>query len=407
MSFLPVGAEHRDPYGTGTYGSGVYGGGIPAYPEISVEIDFTNNPTNPTRTWTSVTADVRDIAYTRGGRNHELQRTEAGTLTCVLDNRAGDYDPSNTGSPHYPGVKRMRWIRVRARWDEIIYPRWQGLIETWEQEWPSSGKDAIVRVDATDTFKVLNLFDLFGLSYGEQDTGDRVADVLASTGVLSSTIDTGQTTIIPSGTFPEGSLGLSHLLQVEESENGLVFAEADGGITFQNRHYRLLNSATSEDTIGDDTGEIPYRSASANLDDADIYNSVTVTPAGGTPETATDTSSQEAHYTRKLSRDILTSSQTEARSAAEYLVGRYADPSQRIPDVELLGVQDSQRYTFKRRADANTISEDVFVERVGDRVTPGTAWDVRLQLSPADSQSSWVLGDATYSVLGSTTRPAY
>lgn len=122
--------------------------------------------------------------------------------------------------------------------------------------------------------------------------------------------------------------------------------------------------------------------------------------------------------TRRLARTILVSSQAEALSAAQYLVGRYADPSQRIPEVALLGVRDttkwptilaaknSQRFTFKRRA-AATISQDVFVERVADRVVPGTAWDVRLQLSPADDQAGWVLGDAMYSLLGETTVLTY
>lgn len=388
-------------------------------PELMVEIDFTNDPTNATRVWTDVTVDVRALSYTRGGRNHELQRSEAGTLNGVLNNRHGHYDPSNASSIYYPGVKRMRWIRVRARWSGVIYTRWTGLIESWRQEWPAFGKDAVVTIRATDSFKVLTLFDLSGLSYASQATGTRVSAVLTSVGATSSTVDTGQTTVVASGTFAEASMALPHLLEIEESENGLLFAEGDGGITFQSRHYRLLNSSAVTATIGEGAGEIPYRDASAELDDGDVFNRVSVTPSGGTAEVVLDATSKNVHYERRLNRSILTSSQTEARSAAEYLLGRYANPEQRIPEVALLGIvrpavwptilatKNSQRFTFKRRATASTISQDVFVERVSETVAPGRDWAVKLQLSPADTQAGWVLGDATYSVLGSTTRLSY
>src|SRR4051812_33820982 len=113
-------------YSSGAYGGGIYSGSFRGWPGLfltddtpglSVEIDFTNDPTNPTRVWTDITPDIRALTYTRSGRDDELQRTSAGTLTCTLDNRTGKYDPTNTTSPYWPGVKRMRWIRVRAYWD--------------------------------------------------------------------------------------------------------------------------------------------------------------------------------------------------------------------------------------------------------------------------------------------------
>lgn len=391
----------------------------PNSPELLVEIDFTNDPTNPTRAYTDVSADVRLISYTRSGRNHELQRTDPGTLSALLDNRHGDYDPTNTGSPYYPGVKRKRWMRVSAVWATVTYRRWTGLIESWQQNWPGMGADATVEIRASDGLTVLNLFDLEGLSFGAQTTGARVTAVLDAAGITAYTVDTGATTVVASGVFAEDSMALPHLLEVEQSENGLLFAEGDGSIVFQARHYRLLNSSAAVDTIGDSGVEIPYRAATLDLDDADLWNSVAVTPAGGTPELATDTASITAHWERRMNRAILSASQPEALSAAQFLIARYADPGPRIPVLDLvgatattkwptiLGAGNSDRFTWTRRATAHTITQDVFVERVSDTVTPGQDWRVSFQLSPAADQAGWLLGDATYSLLGTSTVLSY
>lgn len=391
----------------------------PRSPELLAEIDFTNDPTNPTRVWTDVSADVRQLSYQSDGRNHELSRTDIGTLSALLDNRLGTYDPTNPSSPRYPGVKRKRWIRVSAVWAGVTYRRWTGLIEEWSQEWPAFGKDATVEISASSALSVLNLFDLDGLSYGAQATGTRTGAVLTSAGVTSYTVDTGASTVVAVGPFARDSAALSHLLDVEATENGRLFSAGDGSVRFQSRHYRLLNSSTSSGTIGDQAAEIRYRTGRLDLDDADLWNEVEVTPSGGTPETASDAASKLAHYTRRLNRDILSSSQAEALSAAQYLLALYADPSPRIPQVELIGASDtskwptilgaeiSDRFTWIRRAVAHEIEQDVFVERYADSVAPGRDWRVTFQLSPAADQAGWVLGDPVYSLLGETTVLSY
>lgn len=388
-------------------------------PALAVEVDFSNDPTNPIRVWTDITADVRQLNFTRAGRTTELLRSDAGTLTAVLSNAAGKYDPTNTGGSYYPGVKRSRWIRVRAQWAGVTYQRWQGLVETWEQEWPESGKDAICTVRATDAFKVLNLFDLFNLSFPQQTSDQRVAAVCAAAG-LATTLDTGASTLDASGTFAEGSFALAHLQDVEATENGLLFAEADATISFQSRHYRLLNSATPVGTIGDAGGEIPYKqSTTFALDDVDLANKIEVTPNGGTAQTAEDATSESSYFKRTLTRDLLTSDANEALACAQYLLGRYKDSPPRLPTLEvsgmsatgtwplILGMKNSQRFTWKRRAAAHTITTDVFIEQISESVTPGSSWSVTLQLSPAAVEVGWLLDSTTNSVLDTSTVLGY
>lgn len=417
MTFHSI--EGGGSYGEGSYGEGFYGGRNPRYADLCVEIDFTNDPSDSTRVWTDVTEDVRELSYVLDGRNDALQRTSTGSLQMTLNNRAGDYDPTNASGAYYPGVKRLRWIRVRSQWDGVEYPEWQGLIESWTQAWPEAGKDATVTVTAATALKALNLFDLGGRHYSAQRTDQRVSAVCADVGV-AGTFDTGISSVVDSGTFTDGSSALSHLQDVEETENGRLFTTADALVTFQSRHYRLLNSSTSRGTIGDAAGEVPYRPASAALvsDDQNIWNRAIVTPSGGTAETATDDTSIATYFERTLTRSILTSDQSEARSAAQFLVGLYGDPAPKLPKLTLipvaapaqwptvLGLVNSNRVTFKRRAVA-AITQDGFVEQKATRILPGILWDVDVQLSAAPDQAGWNLGDAVYGLLGESTVLVY
>jgi hypothetical protein len=210
-------------------------------------------------------------------------------------------------------------------------------------------------------------------------------------------------------------------MAVEETENGLFFADGDGTIVFQNRQYRLTTatSQTSQGTIGDVLpGDIPYRTAKLDLDDAFLWNTVVCTPSGGTEETSTDATSKTRHYERRLTRSSLSASQTDALNTAQFLVQRYGDSSARVPSVEVLGAANpvkwpvilsavnSHRYRWRRTATFSNLI-DVFIERVGDTVTPGRSWIVKYDFSPALDQAGWLAGNATYSLAGVSTRAVY
>lgn len=62
-------------------------------PEMAVEIAYESDPDDATQIWTDVTQDVIRISPRRG-RQNELQRFEAGTLTVTLENYQRRYDPT-------------------------------------------------------------------------------------------------------------------------------------------------------------------------------------------------------------------------------------------------------------------------------------------------------------------------
>lgn len=126
------------------------------FPLLLVEVAFATAPTAADQTWTDVTDYVRAISIRRG-RDHELQRAEAGTMSVLLDNRDRRFDPTYTSGAYYPNVLPMRQIRVRAYWGGTVYDLYRGFVEAWPQAWPEYGKDAVVEVTAFDALGALQL----------------------------------------------------------------------------------------------------------------------------------------------------------------------------------------------------------------------------------------------------------
>ncbi|MDD5512002.1 MAG: hypothetical protein PHI12_14535, partial [Dehalococcoidales bacterium] len=74
-----------------------------ARPTIVVRIAFATDPFADTPTWTDVSADVMSFSIERG-RQHFLDRIEAGTVYLVLKNSSGNYWPNNAAGDYYPNV---------------------------------------------------------------------------------------------------------------------------------------------------------------------------------------------------------------------------------------------------------------------------------------------------------------
>ncbi|CAB4173729.1 hypothetical protein UFOVP1186_17 [uncultured Caudovirales phage] len=391
-------------------------------PRLRAELDVTTLPTTSSRTWTDITNYIRTLNYRGGGRNDELQRNQPGTLTAQLNNRTSYFDPTNTGGI---GIKRSQWVRVRARWLTVEYDRWCGVIEDIHQQWPNAGKDAICTITCADAMKVVNLYDLVGATYSSELTSVRVATVATTVGLTSVIADTGISTLAAVTTpLSDNTLASTYLSEIEQTENGQIYATAAGKIRFESRHYRLLNCATSAGTIGDSTSEIPYREIEVNTDDAVVFNRVTVTPTNadgtaGTAQVATDSTSQGLYFVRPLDRTVRVSSTSEALSCAQYLIGRYKDPSPRVPMIEVLGRRyvagwpailaaiNGTRFTVKRRG-SNTISQDCHVEQIQETIDrPGGEWRTAYLLSPAIDETGWVVESSVLGVLGTTTVATY
>lgn len=401
------------------------------YPTLRVEIDITNKPTTATRVWTDITAFVRSCSYTLAGRLAETENTQPGALSSlVLDNNAGSrqavaagitgrpFDRDNTAGAFYPGLSWAFWIRISAIFQDSPYVRSTVIKRSIPKTRPHTGKDNVATVTGLDAMEVLQLFGLGGQSFSAQASGSRVADVLTAASVPPGTLDAGYSRLTyPAVTFDDNDTtsALSHLAQVEQDERGLLFARADGLIDFQSRYYRAgLVETGPIATIGSTAGTIRY--VEGDLDDNSEYrfNSVTVTPTGGTAETSKDQTSIDESFELRKDMQMLSTSQRQARANAQWYKHRYANPAQRIGPLEIRGAagpalwpvilsaQNSDLFTYAG-PDGDIL---VHLERVSESWEIGKPPTVTWDLSPASRELLWRIGVAGQSEIGETTRLA-
>lgn len=147
--------------------------------DLTVEIGFVSDPTVALvdTVWTDVTADLRGWESKRG-KQHELDRFEAGLANFLLDNRNGDYDPTNPNSVHSPNVKVDRRIRARARHATEPVDIFNGFIKVYRQIYPtlmSGNGDAVVRLECVGLFGILAVTELPESVWAAEIQADLVA----------------------------------------------------------------------------------------------------------------------------------------------------------------------------------------------------------------------------------------
>jgi hypothetical protein len=259
-----------------------------------------------------------------------------------------------------------------------------------------------------------------GSGHSGETSGARIARYLSGNYGGKTLLDTGQSVMGPSDLEDKTTL-LDACQAVALSENGNFWVDGDGVLQFAARTRRYL-ATSSTATFGEDQagGEYPYEADVAyDFDPTLVYNDIEVTQSGGIVAAVSDTASQAQYGPRSYERTINVLSVEETRDAANWILYTHKDPQQRIATLVLkpsanpalwpiaLGAEVGQRVTVKRRTTAGyTMTADYFIEQISHDRKPDT-WTVSFQMSPAAKNQVWLLGDATYGVLGSTTLLGY
>ncbi|WP_282695499.1 hypothetical protein [Streptomyces sp. CC208A] len=214
-----------------------------------------------------------------------------------------------------------------------------------------------------------------------------------------------------------GSSPLSHMRDVERTENGRLFADrASAGLVFQSRTVRYNPASAVTLAYADlETPDVVFSD-----DDQKQVNLVEAARPGGATQRIQDPDSiaRDGIYEQQL--DVLKTSDEEVVHAATWLVIRYADPQ---PEIRQLPVEASTLSVATYRALLNAdVSSVITVTSLPDEapsptvtaMVEGYVEQIRegqhlidFHTSRADIGAVWVLNDSTYSVLGSTTRLAY
>lgn len=240
--------------------------------------------------------------------------------------------------------------------------------------------------------------------FPEQTTSVRVTALLDTIGWPSAlrSVETGASTVQATGSLV-GKTARDVLQAAADDELGNVFVDASGSIVFHNRAHR--NSAASVCTFGEGAGEVPYvEGVQVDFDDTYVQNRVEVTQSGSSPTyvaVAFDDASQTTYGLRTLTRSTAVSASADVDGQAATLLARYKQPVARLsalpveiksnPSViaTVLAREIGELVTVKRRPlGAPTISLDVFVDGIEDRVSP-TGWTRTFLLTPKFADSTY------------------
>lgn len=408
-----------------------------AFPTVTVQAAWATAPFATTPTWTDISTYVLSGTTSRG-RSSNLSRVDAGSLALPLDDADHRFDPFNTGSAYYPNVKPAKKVRVSCVFNAVTYYLWTGHNASLKPDWRKPSYTE-VSLQAKDAFSLLALASLPGASYPAELSGARVGRVLDAVGwpAADRVLDTGRCTMA-AATIADGddTKALAHLLDVAESELGIFFIDGQGRAVFHDMYHRIDAPAdyTSLATLGDGGGsELDWDEIGPDFDVEKIVNDWRLTPSGGSTVTKTDSTSITDYGRRSQARSPFITDVNQVTAQAEYLLGQTKDPALRFDRLVLrpsdlqagslqndlfaqaLGREIGDRITVKARPPdgsfaSYTISQDVIIEGISHAFSD-QSWETTFLLSPADPNTVagggyWILGDATYSLLGVTTRLA-
>ncbi len=207
--------------------------------------------------------------------------------------------------------------------------------------------------------------------------------------------------------------------KVEITEEGVLYDAADGTLTFHDRSHRYGAAAAATWAAG--VGGVVQADFAPSLDPLSLLNDVTVTSGDQTLTDRTySQASIDSYGIAQANIEAFTTSEDEVKLHSSWLVGSYSEPAIRAPalTVELAGMSAAEQAT----AFAITVGKKItvtglpsqyvassasyFVEGYAESIRPGSH-QITFNVTPASVFEVWLLGDATYGVLDSTTRTAY
>lgn len=337
------------------------------------------------------------------GRSRQLDYYNAGTATVVFDNRDREFDPLNQSSTYYGGIEPRGLVRITAGGNPVFY----GYINDWNLSYDLAGND-VATVYCSDAFSILANQVLTAFTPSAELSGARVNTVLSRSEVDfvgGRNVDAGTLTLGAYAVAQDTNV-LNYLRQVERSENGALFVDAAGDITFLGR---TTPPTTSVITFSDDGSGVPYQSLTNQFGDELLYNYVRLTSPAGAEQIASDAASILLYQTSQLSYDDLLNNSTGVVNflAVSYL-NKFSTPRLRLTGFgcQLVGLDlsdvnsvlslDLADYVYiKKSFEVGTPSSYTQFSRISGishNVTPGSH-TVTFSIENAEGGLYLVLGD--------------
>lgn len=307
-----------------------------------------------------VTEDVQSIRVRRG-RSKELDSYQAGAADVQLDSAGRKYDPAagTAITPYGSSMRPRKEINVSTAGQRIF----SGVVEDWDLTYQLDGGH-VTSVKCTDGFVFLANQEIEPHTTTSEKTGARIASILDRSEIswpngkrdIDDGIATLQADSIGGTADPAPVNALKYLQQVQQAEQGALFIDAAGALTFKDRESLQVLT----DVVFTDEGDgIPFSNIEASYGGEAIRNAISVSRLNGGTVTATDNDSIDEYgrVSFDLSNTLLVDD-TEAQTVADILLSRYKEPRLRISALDVI---------------ANALSDeqlnDVLALDLGDRVT--------------------------------------
>jgi len=396
-------------------------------PRIQLDVAWDSLPFASSPTWETVFNGILSFNVTRG-RTFRLDRSSAGTCSIRLLNNDGALDPDYTSGPLYGRIKVGRKARLRVFHEGATYTIFTGFLKSLPQSCRGFASDEVelVLVDAFHRLSKHKITTDEGDDFIAQDSGARIAVVLDAIGFPGSSYGPDSHRVIDVGNSQVASMGLNarpaleHILHIEQTEMGRFYISGDGKAIWLQRHTLLTDPLYIESQIQfGGFGGIPFTDIVPEYGEELLYNEVRASRVNGDEQMAEDTDYKDDYGGSVLDRgEMLSTSDTELESLTYYLLDRHKEPITRFRQLSckahtsdeiltnILGLDLGYRASIHRthKKLGYTVIKQAQIEQISHEVDyqAGT-WLSNFQLSDADSRRYWLLNDATYGVLGTTT----
>jgi hypothetical protein len=293
-------------------------------------LDNTNYVLDGTTQFADITDFTTLVAYSRGRRKTDYQ-FGAGTLTFSMRDETGILGPYDTSSPYYdpnnnqPGLAPLRKVRL-SRDSEYLFV---GYVTSYEYGFAMAGPNTVT-VLCADDFYLLAQTQLDTYNVSAQTSGQRITSVLALPEVSyggTTAIDTGTVNLGHDNayTVTAGTNTLAYLNQINQAEQGRLFIDRAGVLTFQPRVGTTLSSPVV--SFKDDGTGLKYQDLSVEFDADNVVNRAYVQALDGKTATDSDPASIATYFTQSVSiTNSLLHEQTAVDDLAAYLLEPEPEP---------------------------------------------------------------------------------
>jgi hypothetical protein len=306
--------------------------------DLKGELDNTEYVLDGTSQFASVLDGAISLTAKRGRANTGDQFAY-GTMNFTLNDTYADgvFNPFDTTSPYYdpannqPGLAPLREVRFsRYSSTNVKELLWVGYIVNYDYTFTLGGLDTVT-VNCADFSYQLGQTFLAEWNVTEQLSSARFNDLLdlpevAYTGTRS--IETGVATLggAAAYTVANGTSVAAYANKINEAEQGRIFVDREGTMTFQKRLGTTLGVPVAD--FHDDGTQIGYSAIDISFQADTVVNRASVEHAGAaSPEVAEDLASQSLYLiqTRSIT-DSLVHNDAAALTLAEYLISANPEP---------------------------------------------------------------------------------